>query len=156
MNILIGITVLLLIISVIADKKKTITGIKKGLKMFINLLPALLLVLALVSVVLYLIPNETLLKYLGADSGSGAWFIASALGSVSLIPGFIALPICGVLIKSGVAYSTIAVFITTLMMVGIVTLPIEAKFFGWKVSIIRNTISLIAALIIGFLMSLFL
>ena len=50
----------------------------------------------------------------------------------------------------------IAVFITTLMMTGFLTLPVEAKFFGWKVSLIRNLISLAAALFIGFIMGFFL
>jgi uncharacterized membrane protein YraQ (UPF0718 family) len=131
-------------------------GIKKGLTMFLNLLPLLLLMLALISVVLFLIPNETLVSYMGKDSGIESWAIAALLGSVALIPGFIAYPLCGILIKSGVAYTTIAVFITTLTMVGIVTLPLEAKFFGWKISIIRNTLSFIAALLIGFIMMLFL
>lgn len=124
--------------------------------MFLNLLPLLLLMLALISVVLFLIPNETLIRYMGKGSGIGGWAIAALLGSVALIPGFIAYPLCGILIKSGVAYTTIAVFITTLTMVGIVTLPLEAKFFGWKTSIIRNTLSFIAALLIGFIMMLFL
>ena len=131
-------------------------GIKKGLTMFLNLLPLLLLMLALISVVLFLIPNETLISYMGKGSGIEGWAIAALLGSVALIPGFIAYPLCGILIKSGVAYTTIAVFITTLTMVGIVTLPLEAKFFGWKTSIIRNTLSFIAALLIGFIMMLFL
>jgi len=124
--------------------------------MFLNLLPLLLLMLALISVVLFLIPNETLIRYMGKGSGIEGWAIAALLGSVALIPGFIAYPLCGILIKSGVAYTTIAVFITTLTMVGIVTLPLEAKFFGWKTSIIRNTLSFIAALLIGFIMMLFL
>ena len=124
--------------------------------MFLNLLPLLLLMLALISVVLFLIPNETLIHYMGKGSGIKGWSIAALLGSVALIPGFIAYPLCGILIKSGVAYTTIAVFITTLTMVGIVTLPLEAKFFGWKTSIIRNTLSFIAALLIGFVMMLFL
>lgn len=127
-----------------------------GLNIFLNLLPLLLLMLALISVVLFLIPNETLIRYMGKDSGIEGWTIAALLGSVALIPGFIAYPLCGILIKSGVAYTTIAVFITTLTMVGIVTLPLEAKFFGWKTSIIRNTLSFIAALLIGFVMMLFL
>jgi uncharacterized membrane protein YraQ (UPF0718 family) len=131
-------------------------GIKKGLTMFLNLLPLLLLMLALISVVLFLIPNETLIRYMGKGSGIEGWAIAALLGSVALIPGFIAYPLCEILIKSGVAYTTIAVFITTLTMVGIVTLPLEAKFFGWKTSIIRNTLSFIAALLIGFIMMLFL
>ena len=93
---------------------------------------------------------------MGKGSGIEGWAIAALLGSVALIPGFIAYPLCSILIKSGVAYTTIAVFITTLTMVGIVTLPLEAKFFGWKTSIIRNTLSFIAALLIGFVMMLFL
>ena len=71
------------------------------------------------------------------------------LGSISLIPGFIAYPLSGVLIKNGVSYPVIAVFITTLMMVGVLTLPLERKYFGWKVAIMRNLLSLIGALAIG-------
>jgi uncharacterized membrane protein YraQ (UPF0718 family) len=145
----------LLGLSFLFNVQKTLKGIKKGLTMFLNLLPALLLMLALVSMVLFLVPNEMLIQYIGKDAGLEGWFIAALLGSIALIPGFIAYPLCGVLIKSGVAYSTIAVFITTLTMVGIITLPLEAKFFGWKTSIIRNSLSFIAALFIGFLMSLF-
>ena len=124
--------------------------------MFLNLLPLLLLMLALISVVLFLIPNETLIRYMGKDSGIEGWAIAALLGSVAYIPGFIAYPLCGILLKSGITYSVIAVFITTLMMVGFITLPIEAKFFGWRISVIRNGLSLIVALFIGILMSLFL
>ena len=126
------------------------------MKMFFNLLPVLLLMLALVSIVLFLLPNETLVRYMGEGSGVKGWITAAGVGSVALIPGFIAYPLCGILIKSGVAYSVIAVFITTLMMTGFITLPVEAKFFGWRTSIIRNFFSLAAALFIGFLMSLFL
>lgn len=124
--------------------------------MFLKLLPVLLSMLALVSVVLYLIPNETLVKYMGEGSGVKGWITAALLGSVALIPGFIAYPLCGILLKNGVDYSVIAVFITTLMMTGFLTLPLEAKFFGWKVSLIRNLVSLAAALFIGLIMGLFL
>lgn len=143
-------------ISFLFDFRKTIKGIKKGLIMFLNLLPVLISMLALVSVVLFLIPNETLIRYIGKGSGIEGWTIAALLGSVSLIPGFIAYPLSGILIKNGVAYSTIAVFITTLTMVGLITLPLEAKFFGWRASIIRNSLSFIAALLIGFIMMFFL
>ena len=49
-----------------------------------------------------------------------------------------------------------SVFITTLMMVGIMTLPLEAKYFGLKVSIIRNVLSFFGALLVGLLMGIFL
>jgi len=124
--------------------------------MFMKLFPVLLLMLALVSIVLFLIPNDTLVEYMGEGSGVKGWITAAALGSIALIPGFIAYPLCGILIDNGVAYSVIAVFITTLMMTGFLTLPVEVKFFGWKVSVIRNLVSLAAALFIGLIMGFFL
>ena len=149
-------TAICLIVSLIVDRQKTWAGIKKGAVMFLRLLPTLILMLALVSVVLYLIPEEKLSKYMGEGSGITGWVTAALFGSVALIPGFIAYPLCGILVKSGVAYSVIAVFITTLMMTGFLTLPLEARFFGWRVSIIRNLISLVAALLIGLIMGFFL
>ncbi|HOU03253.1 MAG TPA: hypothetical protein PLL94_14190 [Bacteroidales bacterium] len=149
-------TGLCLIVSLIVNRQKTWAGVKKGALMFLRLLPTLVLMLALVSVVLYLIPEEKLSKYMGEGSGIAGWVTAALFGSVALIPGFIAYPLCGILIKSGVAYSVIAVFITTLMMTGFLTLPLEAKFFGWRVSIIRNLVSLAAALLIGLIMGFFL
>ena len=156
MKLLSIITALCLIISFAVNRQKTWAGIKKGVVMFIRLLPTLILMLALISVVLFLIPNETLVKYMGEGSGVKGWITAALLGSVALIPGFIAYPLCGILIDNGVAYSVIAVFITTLMMTGFLTLPAEVKFFGWKVSVIRNLVSLAAALFIGLIMGFFL
>jgi uncharacterized membrane protein YraQ (UPF0718 family) len=152
MKLLIIFTALCLIFSLIADRNKTWDGIKKGITMFLKLLPVLIIMLALVSIVLFLIPNETLVEYLGESSGIKGWIAAALFGSIALIPGFIAYPLCGILIDSGVAYSVIAVFITTLMMTGFITLPVEVKFFGWKVSVLRNLVSLAAALFIGLIM----
>ncbi len=156
MRLLLVITTACMIASLIANPQKTWEGVKKGALMFLRLLPTLVLMLVLVSVVLYLIPEEKLSKYMGEGSGIAGWMTAAFFGSIALIPGFIAYPLCGILIKSGVAYSVIAVFITTLMMTGFLTLPVEARFFGWRVSIIRNLVSLAAALLIGLIMGFFL
>lgn len=156
MKLLSILTAICFIASLIVDRQKTWAGIKKGALMFLRLLPTLILMLVLVSVVLFLIPEEKLAKYLGEGSGIAGWVTAALFGSVALIPGFIAYPLCGIMIKSGVAYSIIAVFITTLMMTGFLTLPVEAGFFGWRVSIVRNLVSLAAALFIGLIMGFFL
>ena len=151
---LLVVTALALIISFLADRKKTMQGVKKGIKMFLGILPSLLNILALVSIVLYLIPNETLVKWLGKDSGSFGMMTAAVIGSIALVPGFIAFPLAAILLKSGVGYGVLAVFITTLMMVGVLTLPLEAKYFGMRTALIRNALSLAGAVIIGVLIGL--
>ncbi len=156
MKILLILVFTILIFSFLFDRRKTLSGIKKGINMFLNLLPMLLNVLILVSIFLYLFPKEVLIRWLGKESGWLGITIAAIIGSISLIPGFIAYPLAAILLKNGIAYSVIAVFITTLMMVGVLTLPLEAKYFGMKVSLVRNTLSFIGAIIIGLVIGIFL
>lgn len=155
MEILAIIAIIAIAASLFADRRKTWTGIKKGMVLFAKILPAILSVLILVSVALYLLPNELIVKHLGQDAGFTAYVFAAIAGSFALIPGFIAYPLAGIMVKTGVGYPVIAVFITTLMMVGILTLPIEVKFFSVRVAIIRNTLFFLGALIIGSLIGIF-
>lgn len=150
-----AITIVLLLISFVADRNKTWAGLKKGMKMFANLLPVILSVIIMISTALYFLPNEVIVYYLGKDAGYTAYIFAAVIGSVALIPGFIAFPLAGILVNNGVSYPVIAVFITTLMMVGILTLPIEIRFFGTKTAILRNILYFIAAIIIGIGIGLF-
>jgi len=155
MKLLLILAIISILISFISNREKTMLGIKKGLIMFLRILPAIISVLMLVSVVLFLIPNEIILEYLGEKAGVLSYVFAAMAGSVSLIPGFIAYPMSGMLVNSGVSYPVIAVFITTLMMVGLLTLPIEIKYFGKRISILRNLLYFFGAIIIGVLIGLF-
>jgi uncharacterized membrane protein YraQ (UPF0718 family) len=149
-------TAAVLVLSFLTDRGKTMAGLKKGARMFLNILPALLTVLILVSVFLYAVPAPVLNVWLGQGTGWAGVFSAALLGSISLIPGFIAFPLGAILVRHAVSYQVVAVFITTLMMVGILTLPLEAKYFGWRVSFLRNALSFAGALLIGLLMGIFL
>ncbi len=124
-------------------------GLKKGWNMFKNILVPFLNILILVSIALYLIPPSIISRYLGPDSGPLGLGIAAIVGSITLIPGFISYPIAAGLIKQGASYTVVATFMTTLMMVGVVTLPLEIKYFGRRVAITRNLLNFVAAIIIG-------
>jgi uncharacterized membrane protein YraQ (UPF0718 family) len=156
MNSVLIFTAVITIISFVFDKKKTVTGIKKGLIQFVRILPTLLSVIMIISVVLYFVSDKFIMEYLGNDAGLDAYISAALIGSVSLLPGFIAYPLSGILVKTGVSLSVIAVFITTLHMVGMLTIPIESKYFGIKVTLLRNALSFIGALIVGITMAMIL
>jgi uncharacterized membrane protein YraQ (UPF0718 family) len=156
MKIILSLTSVALVLSLFSDKKKTFLGITRGLKMFMAILPVILNILILASIFLSLMPQETIARLLGKGSGTSGMLISAVIGSISLIPAFISYPLCGILLKCGVSYKVIAVFITTLMMVGVLTLPLEMKYFGVKVSLMRNALSFIGAIVIGLLMGIFL
>jgi len=145
----ISVCVVLSAVSFFLDKGKTIAGFRKGWNMFKNVLLPFLNILILVSLLIYLIPPSVISKYLGAGSGVLGFSIAALVGSITLIPGFISYPIAAGLIQQGASYAVVATFMTTLMMVGVVTLPLEIRYFGKTVAITRNALNFVAAVIIG-------
>ena len=154
--IFISLSIFTSLVSFLLDKKKTILGFKKGFKIFKNIVIPFLNILILVSLLLFIVPPQMVVKYLGAGSGAIGFAIAAVVGSITLIPGFISYPIASGLLKQGASYSTVAVFMTTLMMVGVVTLPLEIKYFGKKIAILRNLLNFIIAIIIGILIGIIL
>ncbi|MFC2025363.1 permease [Chloroflexota bacterium] len=143
------------LISLVANREKTFKAAKIAAKRLVTILPAFLTMLVLVSVVLFLVPDKAISDYLGNNNKFVGVLIASFIGSITLMPGFIAFPLCGILLKKGVVYMVLAAFTTTLMMVGVLTYPIEKEYFGTKVTIIRNVISLFIALIIAAMIGIF-
>ncbi|OFZ46247.1 MAG: hypothetical protein A2381_11560 [Bdellovibrionales bacterium RIFOXYB1_FULL_37_110] len=153
---LLSLTIISVLFSYMFDRKKTYQGILKGLKMFWGIFPDLVLILVVASLILGLLSREMIAQYVGQDSGVWATIMAAIIGSVALIPGFIAFPLAAFLKEAGVSINVLAVFITTLMMVGIITFPIEVKFLGFKAALLRNVLSFVGALVIGLLMGVFL
>lgn len=146
---------LAVLISFGVNHEKTLKALKIAAKRFINIMPAFLTMIILVSIVLFLIPDEVISNYLGVDNKLTGVLLASALGSITLMPAFIAFPLCGILLKKGVLYMVLSAFTTTLMMVGILTYPIEKEYLGIKVTIVRNVISLLIALIVAVMTGIF-
>ena len=143
---------LAVLLSTITDRSKTWQGIRRGMVMLRDLLPQFVLLVVLVSVFLGLISRDTLANLLGQESGIFGVFIAALIGSVSLIPGPIAYPLAGMLLERGVTYTVLAVFITTLMMVGVITFPVEREYLGTHTAVLRNLLSFAGALLVGMIM----
>ena len=101
----------------------------------------------LIGIILAVLDRETISRLLGAESGAAGMAVAAAVGSVTLIPGFIAFPLASSLLSSGAGYGQTAMFLTTLMMVGIVTLPLESTFFGRRLAVLRNVLAFVYAVV---------
>jgi len=140
---------LILLISYIINKQKTLKAVKIAVVKFKKIFPTFITMLIFVSIILFLFPDEVISNYLGNSSKFISVLLASFIGSITLMPGFVAFPLSGILLTKGVPYMVLSAFTTTLMMVGIITFPLEKEFFGVKVTIIRNIISFFIALIVA-------
>ncbi len=152
----ISLCVLLTAVSFALDRKKTIAGIKKGWGMFRHMILPFLNILIFVSLLIYLVPPEAISRYMGPGSGAAGFAVAAVVGAITIIPPFISYPIAAGLLEQGASYAVVATFLTTLMMVGVLTLPIEFRYFGKRVAILRNSLGFFAAIIVGLVVGLIL
>jgi uncharacterized membrane protein YraQ (UPF0718 family) len=81
-----------------------------------------------------------------------ATIISALVGSITLIPAFVALPLVGSFVDVGASIVPAVAFLTTLTMVGVVTFPLEKQEFGMKFTVTRNALSFIFAVIIALTM----
>lgn len=151
-NVIYIVTVFALGISFFKSKEKTIQALKKAWKSFENILPQFLSILLIIGFVLSVLNANQISQLIGKESGWIGVFIASIIGSITLIPGFIAFPLASALLNNGAGYMQIGAFISTLMMVGIVTIPLEIKFFGKKAAILRNTLAFVFSFFVAFML----
>ncbi len=154
MYILYALTAAAIIISFLLDRKKTKKALMVGLKKLWKITPTFTLVLVSVAIVLYFVPDNMIVEYLGNSSSYFGVITASMIGSIAVMPGPIVYPLCKILLEKGVSYTVIAAFSSSLMMVGILTFPIESAYFGKKFAVIRNIASLFTSLIIALVFSL--
>lgn len=151
-----GVTAILLIVSFRKDRTKTRMALKKAVRAMEHILPEFLVVILLVGLLLALMNPQVISSLIGADSGLWGVILALLVGSVTLIPGFVAFPTAAMLLHGGAGFMQIGAFISSLMMVGVVTFPVERRYFGTRVTLMRNIsafiFSIVVAVGIGFIM----
>jgi uncharacterized membrane protein YraQ (UPF0718 family) len=150
--IFLAVAVILTVISLIKNKKKTFAAMKKSKSMMGNMLGQIVAIIFLIGLLLTFIPPETIKSAMGSSNTFISTIIGAIIGSITLIPAFVGFPLVGSLVDAGASIVPAVAFLTTLTMVGIVTFPLERKEFGTKFALTRNVMSFGFAVIIALAM----
>lgn len=142
----------LLIISLTKSLDNTKKALKKGSKSFKKVLPEFIIILGIMGIILSVMDEELIASILGDEAGFLGVIISNITGSIALIPGFIAFPMADLLMDQGASIASAAGFISSLMMVGVVTFPMELKYFGKNITVIRNTLAFTFSFIVAYTM----
>ncbi|HZJ88455.1 MAG TPA: permease [Sphaerochaeta sp.] len=137
---------ILLLFSALKDRKKTKQSLLRAWKSFANILPQMLGMISSIGVILALLNPALISRIIGGSSGWFGVMLAAIIGSITLIPAFVAFPMAAILLANGAGYMQLGAFVSTLTMVGLITLPLEIRFFGKKFAILRNSLAFVLAL----------
>lgn len=145
-------TLIFLGISLAKDKVKTKQALKMALGMGKAMVISILSIIFAIGFILTLLPPTEIAAFLSGQSDMLATVGGALLGTITLVPAFIAFPLVGTLVNAGVSVVPSVAFLTTLTMVGVVTFPLEKKEFGVKFTAIRNGLSFLFAIAIALVM----
>lgn len=138
-----------LLISLARSRAKSVAALRFAVKAFLSMAPSVAAIIWTIGFILTYLPSKVVLGAIGPEAGFFGVLMAAAFGSVVLIPAFIAFPLASSFLRQGADIMAIAAFVTTLVMVGVLTAPLEAKYFGRRFTWWRNAFSFLFALVIA-------
>lgn len=141
-----------LIFAFVKDKTKTKESLIIAAKSFLRILPVVLIIIIFIGLLLGFVTPDGISRIIGEKSGFKGTLLAALAGTILHIPSIISFPLAAALLRSGATITAVAAFITTLTMIGTVTLPLEIKELGKKMALLRNGMSFLIAIIIALIM----
>lgn len=101
------------------------------------------------------VPRETMIKYMGEDSGFKGILLAFILGSAAAGPLYGAFPIAAVFMKKGVKFSNVLIFIGAWATTKIPMLLFEIAALGPQFAFTRLIVNIPGILIIAYIITKF-
>ncbi|CAH2717671.1 hypothetical protein BACCIP111895_04898 [Neobacillus rhizosphaerae] len=149
--ILYAIAIILTSISFIKDRNKTKEALLKSWKSFRNIIPDMLSIMLFVGLSLSILTPSLISSIIGEKSGLIGIVYSTLIGSIALVPSFVVFPLGHTLVQNGAGLPQVAVLMSTLMSVGITTLPMEQKIFGRSFAYSRNASALLMSLLFSYI-----
>ena len=146
--------VLLIIISSINKSVgyKSILSAYDSLIQMISVLPPIMILLGLIDV---WVPREKLIKYMGNNSGLIGIFLSMLIASIAAGPMYAAFPFAAILIKKGVKFSNIIIFLNAWCVTKFSTLLFEVGALGYRFTLYRLIINIPGVILMGYIVNYF-
>lgn len=126
-----------------------LAGLVEGIRFLIRILPLLVFAFLVAGLVQALVREESVRRWLGAESGWRGIALACVAGA--LMPGgpYAYYPIAAVLLKSGAGLGVLVAFVTAKNLWSISRLPLEFALLGPYLTLVRYLITIIIPPLMG-------
>ena len=151
-------SLILLIISIILSLLNNTLGIKifndikSNMLQMLGVLPPIMIILGLMDV---WIPREYFLKYMGESSGIKGIIITFLIAFFAAGPMYAAFPFTAILLKKGVKFSNIIIFLNAWCVTKASTLLFEFSALGYEFTLFRLIINIPGIIIMGYIVDYF-
>lgn len=147
------ITIILILILTIINRNIGLKALKisaYSLKEMLLVIPPIFILLGLLDV---WVPREIMVKHMGEGSGIKGIILAIIIGSAAAGPLYGAFPVVAVLMKKGVKFTNVLIFIGAWSTTKIPMFLFEVASLGTKFAVTRLLIDIPGIIIIAFILS---
>ena len=132
-----------------------ILGLKAAGNILLQVLPMLIFVFIIAGIIQYILPVDTVAKWVGTESGLRGILIGTAAGGITPGGPMVSMPIAAGLLQSGAGIGTMVAFMTGWSLWAFSRIPLEVGLMGWKFTTIRIACTFFFPIIAGLLANLF-
>ena len=130
-------------VAYLKDPSLPALGARNGLALLWFIVPRLVPALILAGMLQVVIPQDTVARYFGSQSGLSAIFMASAAGIVTPGGPMVSVPLLVVLSNSGMALGPLVAYMTAWSLFGMQRIIAwEAPLMGWRFVAVRTCLEL--------------
>lgn len=133
--------------------KKSFSITYDNLLEMLGVIPPIFILLGVLDVWL---KKETMIKYMGKDSGVVGVLLSFIIGATAAGPLYAAFPVAGVLLRKGTSIFNVLIFIGAWSTMKIPLLIFESTALGYSFSMLRLGLNIVGIPVIAFIISVFL
>lgn len=124
-------------------------ALAKSLRSLLSIMPMLVGVIGLVGLFQAFVSPE-MLHTLFSGSALIDTLTGTLIGGISIGQPVISYILGGELLREGISLSAVTAFLLAWVSLGILQLPLETSLFGLRFTVVRNLLSFLFAILIGF------
>lgn len=129
-------------------------GARSGMRLFVEILPALLAGFLLGGMVQVLVPKEWVAAWLGENSGLRGLLVATVAGAFTPGGPFVQFPLVTSLWKAGTGIGPITAYLVSWTLLGVNKVLVwEAPFLGWRYVLAKTAACVAAPLVLGYVVA---
>lgn len=126
----------------------SLKGTADSLKDLLAIMPPIFLLMGLLDV---WVDRETMIKFMGKDSGIKGMIITFLLGSFAAGPMYVSFPFAAILMKKGSKFFNVLIFVGAWSATKIPISLFEASVMGWKFMLTRYAVDIPVIILIAYI-----
>ena len=131
---------------------KAFNSTKDSFFQMISVLPPIMIILGLMD---EWVSRESMIKYMGKDSGIMGILISIVFAAFAAGPMYAAFPFTAVLLKKGVKFTNVIIFMNSWCVIKISTILFEISSLGYKFTFYRLIIDFVGVIAMAYLVNYF-